>query len=229
MRQAADRAARAMRDDILSGRLPAGVRIAAEDVARQLEVSRTPVREALSRLAAEGLVELSPNRGARVASWTTEELREIFDLRLQLEPYAVSQAVPRLDAGQLEQLDELAAMMQRTAAAGPDRDWDAIVEGNRRFHGLLIQVAGNPPVAAALTSVTHIAVVRQNYRHYSPDALARSMSHHVEIIEAARAGDPDWAESVMRSHLFNARATMLREPGGAGERPGSGEQPEAER
>ena len=61
-------------------------------------MSRTPVREALSRLAAEGLVELSPNRGARAAPWTSQELREIFELRLRLEPYAVRQAVPRLSA-----------------------------------------------------------------------------------------------------------------------------------
>ena len=71
MRQAAAQAADAIRESILAGRIPAGARIAELDLARQLSVSRTPIREALSRLAAEGLVELSPNRGARVASWRT--------------------------------------------------------------------------------------------------------------------------------------------------------------
>ncbi|HEY1672947.1 MAG TPA: FCD domain-containing protein, partial [Streptosporangiaceae bacterium] len=54
-------------------------------------------------------------------------------------------------------------------------------------------------------------VVRRNFQHYSPGALARSLAHHLEIVAAARAGEPDWAEAVMRSHLYNARATMLRD------------------
>src|SRR5262249_20109196 len=89
VRQAAHEAADVIRESILAGRIPAGARIGEVDLARQLSVSRTPIREALSRLAAEGLVELSPNRGARVTSWSTAELREIFELRLRLEPYAV--------------------------------------------------------------------------------------------------------------------------------------------
>jgi DNA-binding GntR family transcriptional regulator len=214
VRQAAEQAADAIRESILAGRIPAGARIAELDVARQLSVSRTPIREALSRLAAEGLVELSPNRGARVTSWTADELREIFEVRLRLEPYAVRQAVPRLTAAQLDELSELAQSMQLAGRPGSGQDLDAIVELNRQFHGLLVGMAGNAPLASALTAVTHAAVVHQNFQHYSPAALARSLTHHVEIVEAARAQEPDWAEAVMRSHLYNARATMLGEPVG---------------
>jgi DNA-binding GntR family transcriptional regulator len=81
-------------------------------------VGRTPIGEALSRLAAEGLVELSPNRGARVANWTSEELREIFEVRLRLEPYAVSQAIPRLSPAEL---DELCGLAQSMLALGRDQ------------------------------------------------------------------------------------------------------------
>jgi DNA-binding GntR family transcriptional regulator len=215
MRQAAEQAADAIREDILAGRILAGARIAEADVARQLSVSRTPIREALSRLAAEGLVELSPNRGARVTSWTTAELREIFEVRLRLEPYAVRQAVPLLTAAQLDELARLAgAMLAAGGPAGP-QDLAAIVRLNRQFHGLLVQTAGSAALAASLTAVTHAAVVHQNFQHYTPGALARSLAHHLEIVEAARAREPAWAESVMRSHLFNARATMLPDPGPA--------------
>jgi DNA-binding GntR family transcriptional regulator len=206
MRQAAAQAADAIRASILAGRIPAGARIAELDLARQLSVSRTPIREALSRLAAEGLVELSPNRGARVATWTSEELGEIFEVRLRLEPYAVSQAVPLLSPAELGELGELAQSM---LALARDQAMAEIVELNQRFHGLLIARAGNPALASALTAVTHAAVVRRNFQHYSPGALARSLAHHLEIVAAARAGEPDWAEAVMRSHLYNARATML--------------------
>ena len=89
------------------------------------------------------------------------------------------------------------------------QDLAAIVELNRQFHGLFVTEARNPPFASSLTAVTHAAVVRQNFQHYSPGALARSLAHHTEMVEAARAREPEWAEAVMRSHLYNARATML--------------------
>lgn len=216
MRQAAEQAADAIRESILAGRIPAGARIAEADLARQLSVSRTPVREALSRLAAEGLVELSPNRGARAASWTAQELREIFDLRLRLEPYAVRRAVPRLTVAQLEHLSDLAQIMLAAGRPGTGQDLTAIVELNRQFHGLLVEASRNASLASALTAVTHAAVVRQNFHHYGPGALARSLAHHAEIVEAARAREPGWAEAVMRSHLYNARATMLPDSAEAG-------------
>jgi DNA-binding GntR family transcriptional regulator len=202
VRPAAEQAAQSLRDEILSGAIASGTRLGETDLANRLSVSRTPIREALSRLAAEGLVELQPNRGARVATWSTEQLRDIFELRLRLEPYAVRVAVPRLTDDQLSELDELAGTMTKV-------DRDQLVELNRRFHGLFIDAAGSPPVAAALRGVTHAAVVHQNFHDYPPDALRRSLHHHMEMVAAARAGDGDWAEAVMRAHLYNARAAMI--------------------
>jgi len=201
---AAEQAARSLRDEILSGVFPSGARLGEAELATRLSVSRTPIREALSRLAAEGLVELQPNRGARVASWSTEQLREIFELRLLLEPVAVRMAVPKLDPAQLDELDELAAEMMRRGS-----DLTAMVELNRRFHGIFIAAAGSAPLAAGLRGVTHAAVVHQNFHHYTADAMRRSLHHHVEMVAAARAGDGDWAEAIMRAHLYNARATMI--------------------
>lgn len=209
VRQAAEQAARSLREDILSGSLPAGTRLGEADLAERLSVSRTPIREALSRLSAEGLVELQPNIGARVASWTREELREIFELRLQLEPFAVAQAVLKMKGEELAELDHLAHTMRRRGRPGRNHDLVALVDLNRRFHALFIEIAANPPLAAALRAVTHAAIVHQNFHDYSSEALHRSLAHHVELVAAARAGDADWAQAVMRAHLFNARATML--------------------
>lgn len=213
MRQATEEAARSLREEILSGRLAAGSKIAETDLARRLSVSRTPVREALSRLSAEGLVELSPNKGARVTTWSADELREIFHVRLLLEPPAVREAVRRMGPDELAELDELARAMQRAGRSGARQDLDAVVNLNRRFHGLLAESAGNRALVASLRAVTHAAVVHQNFHHYSPGALKRSLAHHVEIVEAARAGEPDWAAAVMRAHLYNARSTMLGSDG----------------
>jgi DNA-binding GntR family transcriptional regulator len=212
VRPAAEQAAQALREEILSGAIASGARLGEAELAGRLRVSRTPIREALTRLAAEGLVELQPNRGARVATWSTAELREIFELRLRLEPYAVRQAVPRLGPEQLDELQELAESMLRTGKPGRRQDLTAIVEANRRFHGLFIEAAGAAPLAAALRGVTHAAVVHQNFHDYTPEALLRSLHHHVEMVAAARAGDGDWAEAIMRAHLYNARATMIGVP-----------------
>ncbi len=209
MRQAADQAVQSLREGILSGAIAAGTRLGEAELAGRLSVSRTPIREALSRLAAEGLVELQPNRGARVATWSTAELHELFEVRLRLEPYAVRQAVPNIDPSDLAEMSDLAQAMLRVGRPGKNQDLSAIVELNRRFHGLFIEAAGNPQLAAALRGVTHAAVVHQNFHDYSPDALRRSLSHHVEMVAAARAADGDWAEAIMRAHLYNARATML--------------------
>jgi DNA-binding GntR family transcriptional regulator len=209
VRAAAEQAAQSLRDEIMSGAIASGTRLGEADLASRLSVSRTPIREALSRLAAEGLVELQPNRGARVASWSTEQLREIFELRLRLEPYAVRVAVPHLGDEQLTELDDLATAMTRAGKPGRTQDLTAIVELNRRFHGMFIDAAGSPPLAGALRGVTHAAVVHQNFHDYTADALKRSLQHHVEMVAAARAGDGDWAEAIMRAHLYNARATMI--------------------
>jgi DNA-binding GntR family transcriptional regulator len=212
VRPAAEQAAQSLREEILSGVIASGARLGEAELATRLQVSRTPIREALTRLAAEGLVELQPHRGARVATWSTAELREIFELRLRLEPYAVRLAVPKLGPEQLDELQELAESMLRTGKPGRRQDLGPIVEANRRFHGLFIEVAGTAPLAAALRGVTHAAVVHQNFHDYTPEALLRSLHHHVEMVAAARAGDGDWAEAIMRAHLYNARATMIGVP-----------------
>lgn len=160
--------------------------------------------------------------GSANMSLARKKLREIFDLRLRLEPYAVRRAVPRLTVAQLAQLSDLAQVMLAAGHPGPGQDLTAIVELNRQFHGVLLEAAHNASLASALTAVTHAAVVRQNFHHYSPGALARSLAHHAEIVEAARAREPGWAEAVMRSHLYNARATMLPDPAKAGPVRGAG-------
>lgn len=210
MAAAVDITVRSLRADILSGRMPAGMRLGEADLAEQLAVSRTPVREALSRLAAEGLVDLVPNRGARVATWTTDQLRQIFDLRLAVEPTIVALAVPRFDAATLDRLGELARRMKKFGRPGRHQDLDAIVDLNRDFHGLYVETAANAALTGSLRTVTHGAVVRRNFEDYDAASLARSLDHHLEMVAATTAREPDWAAAVMRVHLYNARATMLR-------------------
>jgi DNA-binding GntR family transcriptional regulator len=199
-----------VRDLILRGEFAAGARLGEVELAERLGVSRTPVREALTRLAAEGLVEIIPNRGARVSSWTVAELEAVFDLRATLEPRLTALAVPRAAAEDIAALDDLAAEMTKVGSPGPGQDLDAIVPLNREFHERLVALADQPAMASALAGAVHTPIVLRNFHAYDDASLRRSLAHHAEIVAAIRAGDQAWAQAVMTAHIHNARAVMVR-------------------
>jgi DNA-binding GntR family transcriptional regulator len=206
----AERVLQELRALILGADLAAGSRLGEVELAERLGVSRTPVREALTRLAAEGLVEIVPNRGARVATWTVAELDGVFDLRASLEPQLTGFAVPRATAADVGALDELAHRMLEVGSPGPRQDLDALVPLNRAFHDRLIALADHPTLATALAAAIHPPIVRRNFHTYDEASLRRSLGHHLEIVAAMRAGDPGWAQAVMTAHIANARAVMVR-------------------
>jgi DNA-binding GntR family transcriptional regulator len=206
----AERALDTLREVILRGELPAGARLGEVELAERLGVSRTPVREALSRLAAEGLVQLAPNRGARVATWSVDELEGVFELRALLEPQVAALAVEAAGAGDLDELEGLAVRMEAIGRPGAGQDLDALVPLNRAFHDRLVALAGHPALAAALAGVIHPPIVVRNFHAYDDASLRRSLAHHVELVAAMRAGDAEWARAVMTAHIRNARVVMVR-------------------
>lgn len=210
MTRASERAVDTMRDLILCGELTAGSRLGETELADRLGISRTPVREALTRLAAEGLVDIVPHRGARVSSWSVTELEEVFDLRAALEPRLTALAVPNALLGDVDALDELAQEMLRVGLPGPDQDLDAVVPLNREFHAHLVTLAAHPAMAGALAGAIHAPIVLRNFHAYDDASLRRGLAHHAEIVAAVRAGDPVWAQAVMTAHIHNARAVMVR-------------------
>src|SRR5438552_4302674 len=128
-----------LREQILSGELEPGTELAEVALSEQLGVSRGPVREALGRLASEGLVIVRPRRGAVVRSLSTEEFLELYQVREALEMMAVKLAVPRLTAEDIDGLRGLIEAMARHA----ERDEVAqVFEANMAFHGGLLEVAG---------------------------------------------------------------------------------------
>lgn len=190
---------RTIRDQILTGERSGGEWLREGDLATALRVSRTPVREALRRLAAEGLVQHERNRGVRVASWSARDLDEIFSLRSVLEPWGSALAAAS-GAAPVDELADLADRMDR-AAAGPAPDFDEITRLNNRFHRLVLDASGNRRLVSLLMAVVEVPLVWRTFSHYSPEALQRSLAHHHELVAALEAGDPDWAESVMRGHV----------------------------
>src|SRR3954452_3369655 len=135
-KHASDHAYTLIRAQILSGDRQGGDWLREGDLAESLGVSRTPVREALRRLTAEGLVRHERNRGVQVQAWTPQDLDEIFSLRSVLEPWACRLAAVS-GALALDRLEELAHAMD-SAASGPAVDVDTVTELNNRFHRLVL-------------------------------------------------------------------------------------------
>lgn len=210
MASAAERVYDIVRSKIVSGELGPGERLREETLAETIGVSRTPVREALRRLDADGLIVLEENRGAQVASWTEQDLEEIFGLRALLEGYGARLAAEAIDEVSVAALAKLADEMEGAAARGAV---EQIADLNERFHGLILDASGNGRLREAVARLVETPLVHRTFKHYSREALQRSLEHHREMVAALRARDGAWAESVMRSHVYAGRAALLPRDG----------------
>jgi DNA-binding GntR family transcriptional regulator len=221
MAAATEQTVQRLRQFILEGDVEPGARLGEVELAAQLGVSRTPVREALRALSSQGLVEILPNRGARVARWSVEDLEEIYELRVMLESHAAQRAAGRMSIADVDVLTELCEQMEACAQRGGKHDLLELSELNFRFHRGILDAADSPRLATMLASVVQIPLVMRTFVRYSPEALARSMGHHRELAAALRAGAPDWAGSVMRSHIAAARTVLVSSDGKPGREGGT--------
>src|SRR5277367_1572100 len=190
---------------IVSGELPPGERLVAADLARRWALSPTPLREAFQRLEGIGLVELSSQRGARVASTSVAEAEEIYELRLMLEPWALRLSLERSDD---DHRAELAAAHKRLfELLKPSSDDRLILEAYRAFHAALL--ARCPSLwTRRLTNL--LAEHSQRYlllnAHYS-EHVSESMAEHHQMLEATLAGDVEQAVRLLVAHLQGGLAT----------------------
>jgi DNA-binding GntR family transcriptional regulator len=204
----ADLAYAAVREGIVTGRHPAGSRLREEDLAGALGLSRTPVREALRRLHADGLVCVEPRRGALVVDWSDAELDELFELRALVEGYSARRAAPRITDEAVATLETLCDEMEAAALLG---DLEVLGRLNATFHGEIHRASNSRYVSGLLGNLVQMALSMRTFERYRPDELRRSMSHHRELTSALGAHRPDWAEAVMHAHVEAARATLRRQ------------------
>ncbi len=205
----------AIRERISSGSLPRGARVHQEDLAEELGVSRTPVREALRRLAAEGLVEMRTNRGARVADVDQVGMRSSYEARTVIEPGAARLAAAR-------QLEEPLARMRAAVAAQRRslRNVQRSFEANREFHLALAEASGNEFLVqfAERLWVARIGETIYERQVQTQERMLLDVREHEQIVEAIEAGDGRRAESLVRRHLTDAmkRSTDILGEGESG-------------
>ena len=188
--------------------LTPGAKLSIDGLSRDLQVSPTPVREALFRCEAEGLVVRRPNAGYIVAPrLSRQELDDLYDLRLLLEPIAAARAA--LTASHSARA-EMAAAVERMSPAVDGDDYESYREfaaQDARLHSAIADAGGNPQIAEALSRLrAHTHAYRLYFRHGIAEV---TVAEHEEILTALAGRDPDGAEQAMRAHLEASRARLL--------------------
>jgi DNA-binding GntR family transcriptional regulator len=181
----------------LSGEVPAGAPLRQDEVARRLGVSRTPLREALQRLEAEGLVRLDLHKGAVVAKPSLAQVSEIFELQQALESMAGRGAIQRRTESDLSELRGILAAHEMTD------DPTAWETGNVEFHARLYKIARKPLLAEMIGQLRNRSGLYVHMLARSPQGRHRASHEHQEMVAALEAGDPARLETLIRQHLQN--------------------------
>ncbi len=201
---------RTLRERFLSREFKPGQRLHLPEMEKQMEISRTPLKDALNRLAAEGLIKIKPRSGTFVAPLDPVEIAESFEVRRALELCAVELLIPLLPAPQFRQIRDLMQQMDAILESGEDpENYRRYISLDREMHQLIVQSAGNKRLAMAWDQVNvHVQMARVNYE----GALAefqRSQREHHEIVQALEARDIDAARQALDKHIKLAKATLL--------------------
>jgi DNA-binding GntR family transcriptional regulator len=196
---------------ILTGEYGPDERLIEVQLAERLGVSRTPVRQALTKLEAEGLVEIAPNRGATVCSFSIEDVWDIYDLRAVLEGHAARRAAGRIEKGELERLRELAGEMEGLPGRFDDHEEEirTLVALNREFHGTMVQASRNKRLERLINRTVEIPLMLKAFFWYTPHERTISNYYHRQILESLEKGDADRAEIMMREHVYEGRDFVI--------------------
>lgn len=205
-----------IREAIVAGRLAPGQRLKEEELARELGMSRTPIREALLILQSDGLVESYPRRGAVVRSYAVEDLDDVYQLRAVLEGHAARRAATRISTEDIRRLEGSCERFEQLRAADDLQD---LVKENLFFHNVILDAAESTRLRGLVRKVIEVPLVYKSYYWYSVEQKLISQHYHRQLTRAFGTRDPERAEMIMKEHVLEARdflLTQLRERGGEG-------------
>ena len=202
-----DRAYRILADKIVSRKIPAGTKLVEENLARDLGISRTPVREALNRLAQDGLVVLVPRKGARTNRLNVRDIEEIYDLRRVLEGLAAEKATPLMKKTNLNQI---AKMLERYETVPAKNKLDVFLKSDIKLHSLILGRAGNLRLTKAVANLANFVNSFRvlDARHYEQRAV-QAHGEHKKILKALIKKDAGLARSLLEQHIENAKLNIL--------------------
>ena len=201
-----------IRQAIVEGRYPPGQRLIEQRVAEEFSLSRTPVREAIKMLAAEGLVSTEMNRGAVVRRLRVEDIEDLYELRARLEGYGAFRAASRITPEQLAELDGAIARFVRAIPGAARSRLDATREvnaANKTFHRTVLEAAAHERLTTMVGRTVDVPLVFQAFRRFDRASLERSNLFHGLIRHALAQGDGARAEALMMEHIAEGRDALL--------------------
>jgi DNA-binding GntR family transcriptional regulator len=199
-----------LKDSVLRRKLKPGAKISVDVVAQQLGVSRTPVMDALKRLAADGLVEILPRRGTFVTELNAQDVSELFDIRIMMELYAADYILraKRVDM-YLNSVEEALKGMEKATVDGEYADYEAFLTSDRDLHLRLIEQTQNERLIQMYREMNvHIQIARAHYLQYVENALQADQEHQA-IVRAFKNGKGEEVQEALRTHIMNVRDRML--------------------
>lgn len=195
--------------NLMSLKIPPGGRMAIDSLSRELGVSQTPVREALSRLEAQGLVVKTHLIGYTAANQLDQNrLNQLYELRLLLEPHAAAVAAKKMDSAAIDNLARLAEDMDNINADDAQAAYSTFAQLDSEFHDLIAQGSGNELIQDTLARLhIHVHLFRLFYHSH---AASTAVAEHSEIIDALRKKDADRARGSMKAHIEASKARFMR-------------------
>ena len=195
-----------LRDAIRRGILKPGERLMEIQLAEELGVSRTPVREAIRKLELEGYVIMMPRRGTYVANLSIRDVNEVFEIRTSLESLSNGLAAERITDEELEQLQRLLVVIGKYIE---ENDMDKIVETDTKFHDLLYQASRNQRLIGIISILREQLTRFRTTSMSFPGRLKETLEEHREIVEAIAQGDVKAARKAAEKHMEKSEQTLL--------------------
>lgn len=197
----------ALREDILEGRLGTGVALTECALAARLGVSRTPIRGALHRLSEEGLVSVTPNRGAVVVGVNAEDLVDIYKIRMRLEGLASKDAATRISPEEKKRLSDSVELSEFYIQK---KDTEHLKELDTEFHSIIYKASGNRLLYKTLSELHGNITAYRKLSLSSGDRLEKSVREHRDILNAILAGDGELADRLTSLHIEAALENLLK-------------------
>lgn len=203
----ADRVYWLLKKKIVEGEIPLGTRLVEKDLASRLDVSRSPLREAIQRLQFDGLMRIVPRKGSYVVDFSEKELLDIFQVREQLEGLAVQLAAETITVAQLDAMEQKLVLVQEILS---DDKASYPMEVDRDFHDAILEDSGNKQLAEIIQTLQgRLQLLRQRSGAVPGRALC-ALNEHFGILEALRAGDGELARKRMCEHIRNSLASTIQ-------------------
>jgi len=195
-----------LRENIISGNINPGEKVNEYQVAKLLNISRPPIREAFRLLAAEGLITLVPRKGAFVSKMSSREVKEIYEMKSMMESFAVRLAIPIINEKEVSELDSILRLMEGKIE---ENNFKQIQRLNIEFHRRMIKMSKNERLTRFYESIVLPIRKYQRIGLSAPASWETSFQEHRNIVEAIRSRNIELAEKLTREHTMRATLRVI--------------------